>query len=1149
MRSRAMAGRLGAGTAVVALMSTLLVIDAAPALAADNGIRVEGRIVYEDGEGDPQPVRGALVKVCDEDFFGVFYCHELATVRSSTDGTFAVNVTDNGEDGASEIYVEVTAESSGVRVTPALVDGLGTPFVTYCFRSGKRTGNDGDTEDFSDLAPLDNNSCDVLSSPLSSAKENGAFFAFDQVHRAYLRMRDINDDLGLEAPSMVDVALSDTTTGVSFFSADPPTILLKPSAWTPETGADPTIFHEYGHHLLKQFAESPAPDYTNGNCDDENEFLFITLPDPGHCLWTSELGLIAWTEGFPDFLAAALDHEVYPSSSNPVWPRIGSFSEGGADYWYEYAETPPLEANDEPEGAVGRLVDDRYLHEAHGDTDYTHVEGFTAAALWDLYDPYVDDHDRDGRLDRADVSLGQIWEVVTSFDPAFFDDDHDHPTTLEEFREGLFQLDDDLIEIDLTSAFVENHFGGDLPSLFFGDVSDVDVTWNELTTYHRGDSFLVDDARVCNATGAANYDRDAFLTLTFDQPGVAPVMRFDVNIGQIGPDGSAFCGANTDVSFTIPDDLAVVGPQGGSNLALTLDAHLCIDKDRMIPEVDETDNCMLLPDLRIQNEPPVPVVTVESLVDVPYPTNTDGAYLVDEGSSVVLDASGSYDPDPRVGGGLDISWTSDLLSHGSTAADVVTLNPVDSPELADESAEPLLLTLRLEETPADAFSSWIDVPVELLVQNVTPYVVLDDGSTASPLVITEGGTAVLTGAFADPGADSWTGTVEFLDFAETIPLVIDPATKTFTVSRAFPDDTTGLSKDQTDFRLCIDDGDGGEGCIEGIVKVLNSTPIVTAPTGVEVDEGSAESVGVPFTDPGADRWTGTAVFGSSGPLSMSVDQLLKRVDVVGPWTDDGSVVGQVCVADDESATGCDDLTVTVNNVAPTAAIASVPNGVPVRAVDSVVATFTDPGALDTHTATIDWGDGSSSTAAMIEPVGGTPGRVTAPHAYTDAGSFTVEVCVLDDDGDSHCVRAPVTVLSAEEALAASIASLQALSSQPKVAQALVLLSSTNPSNAGALQRLAGGEDEAALRKIAKALTELANTTGTSTAQRTLAQVAESVAAEHLATLEALANTSPGARKKLVKVRALVASGRTAVGQGRLVDAVVLFADSVKVANG
>jgi hypothetical protein len=60
---------------------------------------------------------------------------------------------------------------------------------------------------------------------------------------------------------------------------------------------------------------------------------------------------------------------------------------------------------------------------------------------------------------------------------------------------------------------------------------------------------------------------------------------------------------------------------------------------------------------------------------------------------------------------------------------------------------------------------------------------------------------------------------------------------------------------------------------------------------------------------------------------------------------------------------------------------------------SVAATFGDPGTADTHTAQIDWGDG---TAAEVVSAAGLAAGFE--HVYGDNGTFDVTVTVTDDDG-------------------------------------------------------------------------------------------------------------------------------------------------------
>jgi PKD repeat protein len=62
----------------------------------------------------------------------------------------------------------------------------------------------------------------------------------------------------------------------------------------------------------------------------------------------------------------------------------------------------------------------------------------------------------------------------------------------------------------------------------------------------------------------------------------------------------------------------------------------------------------------------------------------------------------------------------------------------------------------------------------------------------------------------------------------------------------------------------------------------------------------------------------------------------------------------------------------------------------------VIASFTDTGFTDSHTAAWDWGDGSTDPGTVNE-AGGT-GTVSGAHIYAAPGVYTVTLTVTDDDG-------------------------------------------------------------------------------------------------------------------------------------------------------
>ena len=93
------------------------------------------------------------------------------------------------------------------------------------------------------------------------------------------------------------------------------------------------------------------------------------------------------------------------------------------------------------------------------------------------------------------------------------------------------------------------------------------------------------------------------------------------------------------------------------------------------------------------------------------------------------------------------------------------------------------------------------------------------------------------------------------------------------------------------------------------------------------------------------------------------------------------------------------------NVAPVIDAVAAPNA-PVSLAQqpvAVSASFTDPGATDSHTCTVDWGDGAT-TVGTVDGL-----ACSATHPYAEAGVFTVEVTITDDAGDSDSATALVVV--------------------------------------------------------------------------------------------------------------------------------------------
>lgn len=80
--------------------------------------------------------------------------------------------------------------------------------------------------------------------------------------------------------------------------------------------------------------------------------------------------------------------------------------------------------------------------------------------------------------------------------------------------------------------------------------------------------------------------------------------------------------------------------------------------------------------------------------------------------------------------------------------------------------------------------------------------------------------------------------------------------------------------------------------------------------------------------------------------------------------------------------------------------------------------FVDPNLLDSHTATVNWGDGSATQPVVIFAGAGT-GVLSASHTYADDGVYTVTVSVFDSAGGSDTKSFSVLVNNVRPRLAIS----------------------------------------------------------------------------------------------------------------------------------
>lgn len=71
---------------------------------------------------------------------------------------------------------------------------------------------------------------------------------------------------------------------------------------------------------------------------------------------------------------------------------------------------------------------------------------------------------------------------------------------------------------------------------------------------------------------------------------------------------------------------------------------------------------------------------------------------------------------------------------------------------------------------------------------------------------------------------------------------------------------------------------------------------------------------------------------------------------------------------------------------------------------AIEAGFSDPNPQDTHTATLNWGDGSSTEAGRIDGA-----TIQGSHLYVSPGNYTATVCVSDQENATACASVAIAV--------------------------------------------------------------------------------------------------------------------------------------------
>ncbi|WP_425619016.1 SdrD B-like domain-containing protein [Anatilimnocola sp. NA78] len=284
-----------------------------------------------------------------------------------------------------------------------------------------------------------------------------------------------------------------------------------------------------------------------------------------------------------------------------------------------------------------------------------------------------------------------------------------------------------------------------------------------------------------------------------------------------------------------------------------------------------------------------------------------------------------------------------------------------------------------------------------------------------PDSIVEGSTVDLAGTFVDPGSfEGHTVEIAWGDgFVQTISL--EPGVKSFQASYVYADDNpTQTSADPYQVTVRVRDSEASQAEVQDTVLVQNAAPaqlVLTTPT--SVNENEEASLSVTFADAGLlDTYEVNVDWGDGFVQQLELTAATREFTLTHRYLDDPAAGSSyqivVTIVDDDLGQAVASSELVVQNVAPQVAPVAGPSS-SVRGQNIVFSSaFTDPGSLDSHEVSWDFGDGT-----VIPFSAAAPGNLSASHTYAATGVYTVTLSVRDDDDGLTTTTFEVQVVVAQ----------------------------------------------------------------------------------------------------------------------------------------
>ncbi|MBK8918090.1 MAG: hypothetical protein IPM73_08615 [Betaproteobacteria bacterium] len=380
--------------------------------------------------------------------------------------------------------------------------------------------------------------------------------------------------------------------------------------------------------------------------------------------------------------------------------------------------------------------------------------------------------------------------------------------------------------------------------------------------------------------------------------------------------------------------------------------------------------------------------------------NLGGNATTPEGSLYTLNI-GRSDPGADTVTSYSVDWGDGSAATVLTAAQLAAQSGNVTHTYLDGNAN---RTITVQATDEDG--TWSNTKA-VTVNDVAPSIALSGNAT-----VNEGSTYTLTlGAVTDPGQD--TASSYTIDWGDGNAEVV---TSLGNYNHVYADGSANRT-----ISVVVTDEEGAHANAGSLnVTVNNVAPTLNLTGNATTPEGSVYTLNIGHSDPGADTLSSYTINWGDGSANtvVSAAQLASQSGNVTHSFADGAANFTISVqATDEDGTWSNTKAITVNNVAPTAAVTGADSVSEGSVYTLNVGAVVEPGA-DTRTGySIDWGDGSTQ-ALTVAQWAAAAGSFT--HTYADGGNGgtarNIVVQATDEDGTFTLGSKALTVNNAAPSL-------------------------------------------------------------------------------------------------------------------------------------